>query len=116
MNYKGNITSIPNQIDGVFEIFEIVQSDDVYPKETLVSTNKKMYFEELSITDKLRFVAEERNVDLSLKIRIPQTKQINSLNVLKISDEYFKVYNIYHFTNNDGFPMSDLTLVKYKRV
>lgn len=116
MNYKENITSIPNQIDGVFEIFKIVQNDDIYPIEDIISTGKKMYFEELSVTDKLRFQAQEREIDITMKIRIPQTKQIDSMTVLKIGNCYHKVYNAYHFTNNDGFKMTDLTLTKYKKV
>lgn len=114
MNFKENITSIPNYIDGQFEIFNIIQTNDVFPVEKIVSTGKFMYFEELSITDKLKFSAEERDINLTFKLRIPQTKEISTMNVLKIADSYHKVYNAYHFTNSDGFKQTDLTLVKYK--
>ena len=41
--------------------------------------------------------------------------QVNRImNVLKIGNEYHKVYNAYHFTNNEGFKQTDLTLVEYK--
>ena len=77
---------------------------------------KEVWFEELSISDKLRFESEERKRKLSLKIRIPQMKEITSLNVVKIGNEYHKVFNAYHFTNNDGFKQTDLTLEEYPRV
>lgn len=114
MNYKGNITQIPCYNDGIFEIFKITQSNDVFPTEKLESISKSMCYEELSITDKLKFSAEERDINLTLKLRIPQTKEITTMNVLKIGNEYHKVYNAYHFTNNDGFKQTDLTLVEYK--
>lgn len=114
MNFKGTITSIPVYNDGVFELFEIKQTKSVYPRDYLKPMNKSIWYEELSITDKLRFSANDREIDLTMKIRIPQTKQINSLNVLKINNEYHRVFNAYHFINQDGFPQTDLTLTRYK--
>ena len=112
-NFKQNITKLPAYNDGVLELFAIKQTNDTYPIDYLSSTGKKIYFEELSISDRLRFEAEQRQKDLSLKIRIPQTKEIDSLCVLKIGDNYHKVYNAYHFTNNEGFKQTDLTLENY---
>lgn len=114
LNFKENITSIPVYNDGIFEIYDIVQSNDVFPVEKIKSTGKSMYFEELSITDKLKFSAEERNINLTLKLRIPQTKELNTMNVLKIGNLYHKVYNVFHFTNAEGFRQTDLTLIEYK--
>ena len=112
-NFKQNITKLPAYNDGVLELFAIKQTNDTYPIDYLSSTGKKIYFEELSISDRLRFEAEQRQKDLSLKIRIPQTKEIDSLCVLKIGDNYHKVFNVYHFSNNDGIKQSDLTLEEY---
>ena len=114
MNYKGNITSIPTFNDGKFKLYEIKQIDSTYPDEYIKEiSNKSMWFKELSISDKLRFEAEQREKTLTMKIRIPQTKEITSMNVLKIGKEYHKVYNAYHFTNNEGFKETDLTLEEY---
>ena len=116
-NYKMNtITNIPTYLDGKFRIFEIKQTKDVYHTEYLHDTEKDIWFEELSITDKLKFEAEERNKKITYKLRIPQTKQITSLHVLKIGEGYHKVYNTYHFTNKDGYKQTDLTLEEYPRV
>lgn len=117
MNYKGNITSIPTYNDGKFKLYKIMQKDGTYPDEYIKEVAKKpMWFKELSISDKLKFDAEQREKNLTMKIRIPQTKEITSLNVLKIGKEYHKVYNAYHFTNSEGFKETDLTLEEYPNV
>lgn len=115
MNYKENTTLIPTYNDGKFKLYRIMQKDStVYPEEYIKEvTNKSMWFKELSIADKLKFDAEQRDKKITIKIRIPQTKQITSMNVLKIGKEYHKVFNAYHFTNNEGFKETDLTLEEY---
>ena len=116
LNYKQNITSLPTYNDGKFRLFEIKQTKDTYSVEYLYDTGCDIWFEELSISDKLRFDTEERKKKITHKLRIPQTKEINSLCVVKIGDEYHKVFNAYHFTNKDGFKQTDLTLEEYPRV
>lgn len=114
--YKQNITSLPTYNDGKFRLFEIKQTDSTYPVEYLHDTGNDIWFEELSISDRLRFEAEERKKKITYKLRIPQIKEINSLCVVKIGDEYHRVFNAYHFTNKDGFKQTDLTLEEYPRV
>lgn len=116
LTYKQNITNLPTYNDGKLKLFAIKQTENIYPIEYLKNMKKEVWFEELSISDKLRFESEERKRKLSLKIRIPQMKEITSLNVVKIGNEYHKVFNAYHFTNNDGFKQTDLTLEEYPRV
>lgn len=113
---KGSIfkNTIPTYNDGYFQLFRIKQGDEKYPVEKLVDTKEEICFEELSITDKLRFAAEQREINLVGKIRIPQTKEIDSLCVLKIGNDYYSVYNIYHFTNDEGYKQSDITLKEYR--
>ncbi len=112
-NFKRGITNLPIYNDGVLEVFEMKQTKDTCPMEYIKSTGKKLYFEELSVTDRLRFEAEQRDKNISLKVRIPQTKEITSMNVVKIGSEYHKVFNSYHFTNKEGFKQTDLTLENY---
>lgn len=114
--YKQSITNLPTYNDGRFRLLEIKQTEDDFPVEYLHDTGKDIWFEELSISDRLRFESEERKKKITYKIRIPQTKQINSLCVVKIGDEYHKVFNTYHFTNKDGFKQTDITLEEYNRV
>lgn len=115
--YKQNITNLPVYNDGEFRLFAIKQTKDTtYPIEFLVDTGINIWFEELSISDRLKFEAEEREKEITCKLRIPQTKQITSLHAVKIGNEYHKVFNAYHFTNNEGYNQTDLTLEKYTRV
>lgn len=116
LNYKQDITNIPTYNDGKFRLFEIKQTKDTYPIEYLHDTGYDIWFEELSISDKLKFEAEGRKRKITYKLRIPQTKGITSLHVVKIGNEYHKVFNPYHFTNKDGFKQTDLTLEEYPRV
>lgn len=114
MHYKENITTIPTYNDGKFKLYEIKQKNSTYPDEYIKEiSNKPMWFKELSISDRLKFESEQREEKLTMKIRIPQTKEITSMNVLKIGKEYHKVFNAYHFTNNEGFKETDLTLEAY---
>ena len=36
------------------------------------------------------------------------------MSVLKIDGQYYKVYNIYHFVDSNGFKQSDITLVNWE--
>lgn len=115
-NVKDTIfkSNIPTYNDGVLYLYQISQDDTKkYASEKLINLDQKIYFEELSVTDKLKFEAEERKVYIAAKIRIPQTKEIDSLSVVKIGNSFFNVYNAYHFTNKDGYKQTDLTLTKY---
>lgn len=116
LHYKQNITDLPTYNDGKFRIFEIRQTEDTFPVEFIHDTGKEVWFEELSISDKLKFEAEERKRKITCKLRIPQIKDLNSLCVVKIGNEYHKVFNAYHFTNKDGYKQTDVTLEEYPRV
>ena len=120
MNYKDitmSRTTIPTYNDGCFKLFERKQKNTTYPEEYIKQvTDKPIWFKELSVSDRLRFEAEQRDKKLTMKIRIPQTKQITSMNVLKIGKEYHKVYNAYHFINDQGYKETDLTLEEYPNV
>ena len=117
MHYKENITSIPTYNDGCFELYEIKQKDTTYPEEYISKViNRPIWFKELSISNNLKFQAQQREVNLTMKIRIPDIREITSMNVLKIGEEYHKVYNAYHFINKEGFKETDLTLESYPNV
>lgn len=116
LTYKQSITNLPVYNDGKFRLFEIKQTETDFPVEYLKDTGKDIWFEELSISDKLKFEAEERKKNITYKLRIPQIKEITSLYVVKIGDTYHKVFNAYHFTNNEEYKQTDLTLELYPRV
>ena len=117
MNFKENISLLPTYEDGKFKIYEIKQTNEIYSQEYLKKvSNRSMWYKELSISDKLKFELEQRDKKIIFKIRIPQTKEITSMNVLKIGNNFFKVFNAYHFTNSDGFKETDITLEEYSNV
>lgn len=127
MSFKLDITNLPVYNDGFFKLYQIEQKtkqNSTYPIEYITDfkddkdtgTNyEEIWFEELSLTDRLKFEAEERKKKITQKIRIPQMKEIDSLCVVKIEDKYHKVFNAYHFTNKNGFKQTDLTLEEYPR-
>ena len=115
MNCKDNITSLPEYKDGCFFLYEIKQMDNSYPREYLhLISNSPFWFEERSISNTLKIESDARELKLTMKIRIPQSKQITSMNVLKVGESYHKVYNAFHFTNENGVKQTDLTLQNYE--
>lgn len=104
--------------DGYFTLYHIVESEDTSAVRTLEIDNEladnEIWFEELSVSDRLRSQLDSSNIDIALKIRIPQYRKINSMCVLKIGEKYFKVYNAYHFTDDNGYYLSDLTLTNWE--
>lgn len=113
-HYKLNITNLPNYNDGSFLLFNIISSNTTFPYEILEKVqDDEFFFEELSLSDSIIFENEKRTKKIKRKIRISQDRDITSRNVLLIDDEYYKVFNIYHFKNKDGIPQSDITLEEY---
>lgn len=110
LNYKSSTSKIPKYLDGIAEIFEIRQTDGVYPEDYILNTKETIYFEQLSITEKMRYEFESRSNKVIDKIRVAQPNDLNPFNVLKIGDQFLKVFNNYKFTNVDGYKQSDLTL------
>lgn len=114
LNFKLNITSIPVYNDGAFKLFKIVQDDKAFPFERIKQLySDNFFYEELSLTDDIAFENDKRDRKIKYKIRIAQDKDITSENVLKIDNEYYQVFNIYHFKNKDGYLQSDITLQEY---
>lgn len=107
-------TTLPTYNSGGAEIFEIRQEKiGDFPKEFIKSIGMHLPFQRLSFSDKLRYEFEQRDRKITLKIRVPVTDELTSLHVLKIGEEFHRVYNIYNFINKDGIPETDLTLEKY---
>lgn len=112
MNFNSNTIKIPTYNDGYFDLYEIKQFG-TFPVDYLQLIEKHFAFEEQSIGDKLKFELKQLKVDIVYKIIIPQEKSINSKNVLEINGEFFHVANSYHFTDNDGFDKTRLSLEHY---
>lgn len=105
--------TVPMYNDGIIHIYKIKETDDVQSSKYLEDTKIDLWYEELSISDRLRSQLNASNVDIQMKIRIPQYKKLDSMCVVKISNDFYKVYNVYHFADKDGFLQSDVTLVNW---
>lgn len=104
---------LPSYTDGMLHLFRIIYSDDVYQKQELLDNEMDIWFSDLSISDVSKSTMHQNGVKTTRKIRIPQYKKIDSMSVVKIEEEYYQVYNAYHFRNKDGFLETDLTLTRF---
>lgn len=113
-HFNLNITEIPVYNDGSFLLYKLKQADEVFPYERIEKIyDEPFYYEELSLTDNILFENDKMKRKIVKKIRIPQDKEITSINVLKINNLFYQVFNIYHFKNKDGYLQSDITLQEY---
>ncbi|MDE6141317.1 MAG: hypothetical protein K2G03_01810 [Bacilli bacterium] len=113
--YKQSTQGIPTYNDGYFDLYEIIQDKKSPNKENIKLIQRGYPFSEESIGDKLKYELKSRNIDVVKKIKCPQEKSIDSLNVIAIDGNYFSVVNAYHFMDN-GFSKTRLTLGKYKLI
>lgn len=115
MMKKTSRIHMPIYNDGLFEVFEIIEDDSVQANTSLQSKDISMTYQELGVSDRLRSDLDSHDIDIQLKIRVPYVKGfIDSMSVLKIDEHFYKVYNIYHFVDNNGFKQSDITLVNWE--
>ncbi len=108
------MTNPPVYNDGVFSLYKIYDKDGLYPVEDIKDMEFEIWFKELSISDKTKNELHQNGIEVTTKIRIPQYKKIDSRCVLKIENEFHRVYNVFHFRNKDGFLETDITLVRYR--
>lgn len=106
-------SKLPIYVDGAFHLFKIANSDDLYPRQFLIDTHMDVCFQELSIFDKLKYELSSAGTAITGKIRIPQYREITPDYVLKIGNEYHRVYNAAHFTNSEGYKQTDITMEKW---
>lgn len=111
-HYNSSTIVIPTYNDGYFDLYKIEQKG-IYPVENLKLVAEGFAFKEMSVGDKLKYDLKERNIDIAFKILMPQEKTIDSLCVLNINNNFYKVLNSYHFIDNDGFKKTRLTLENY---
>ena len=114
LNFKSGITELPTYLDGYFDWYELIDNDGLYPEDRVRLKVKNFPFELLSFTDRIKFEADQRDIEITHKIRTSQNQEFTSMSLLKIADNWHKVYNTYHFFNKDGYAQSDITLIRYE--
>lgn len=104
---------IPVFNDGRFRLYTISETTDIYPKEIPVPTDMYIWYQELSVGNRLKSDLKQQGIEVTTKLRIPQYKGISSNNVVEIDEQLYHVYNAYHFRDTDGVLKTDLTLEVY---
>lgn len=102
----------PTYEDGIFELYVVKNKGSDYPKEVLEPQNMSICYREISVFDRTRYELGQGGIEVTMKIRIPQYKKINSRCVCVIDGEQHMVYNAAHVVDKNGFRETELTLIK----
>lgn len=103
---------IPCYCDGFFDLFRVEEDTETdFPKMKLVDQNMRIYFNEISVYDRLRFELGQGGKQVTKKIRIPACKQIDSNCYCKIDGIFHQVYNAAHLMTDGTFAETELTLI-----
>lgn len=104
---------LPRYLDGFAKVFKLESTNENFPVYEPNDLNIQLSFELLSISDVRRMEFEARGKRITMKIRIPQWREISVDHLLEIEGVKHKVFNAYHFKDKDGFPKTDITLEVY---
>ena len=103
---------IPEYTSGYFKLYRIEQDDtNDYSVEKLKDTGYEIWFREISVFDKTRYQLEQGGKEVTMKIRIPQYKEIDSRCVCVIDGVQHLVYNATHVRDKEGNRETELTLI-----
>ena len=109
----GSMIRMPEYTDGYFELCEISEvKENDYPVEIIKKTGMKIWYREISVFDRMRYEFEQGNKEITMKIRIPRYKGIDSKCVCLIDDVPHLVYNAAHIESKEGFQETELTLMR----
>ena len=104
---------MPEYTDGYFELCEISEvKENDYPVEIFKKTGMKIWYREISVFDRMRYEFEQGSKEITMKIRIPRYKGIDSKCVCLIDDVPHLVYNAAHIESKEGFQETELTLMR----
>lgn len=104
---------LPEYTDGLLRIYRI-RNDDTgdFPEEYLEDTKIEVWFREISVFDKVKYEFDQGGKEVTMKLRIPQFKGIDSKCVCLIEGRQHLVYNATNVKDKYGFPETELTLVR----
>lgn len=103
----------PVYVDGMFELYRIKSDTSTdYPEEILEDQNISICYREISVFDRTRYEFGQGGIEITMKIRIQQYKEINSKCVCMIDGVQHLVYNATHVRDKNGFPETELTLIR----
>lgn len=103
----------PEYTDGKFELYRM--KDDMskdFPEKKLEDQNMEIWYRELSVFDRMRYELGQGGTEVTVKLRIPVYKKIDSKCVCMIDGVQHQVYNATHVKDRFGFPETELTLIR----
>ena len=107
---------LPEYTDGCLRLYRIKEDTSKdYPETYLEDTKLDIWFREISVYDKVRYEFDQGGKEITMKIRIPQYKGIDSKCMCLIDRDQHLVYNATHVKDKYGFPETELTLIRPER-
>lgn len=104
---------MPEYTDGYFELCKITEEkENDFPMEVIQKTGMKIWYREISVFDRIRYEFEQGNKEITMKIRIPRYKGIDSTCACLIDEKIHLVYNAAHVESKEGFQETELTLIR----
>lgn len=104
---------MPEYTDGYFELFRIKEDEESdFPTEKIKNMYMKIWYNEISVFDHMRYALNQSGIEVTMKIRIPVYRGIDSKCICKIDGINHQIYNATHITNKDGFKETEITLKK----
>ncbi len=107
---------LPEYTDGCMRLYRIREDTSKdYPEKYLEDTKLDIWFREISVYDKVRYEFDQGGKEITMKIRIPRYKGIDSKCICLIDGEHHLVYNATHVKDKYGFPETELSLIRPER-
>lgn len=104
---------VPEYTSGYFSLYRIEQDKESdFSVDVLKNENMDIWYREISVYDRTRYELEQGGKEITMKICIPQYKEIDSRCVCIIDGVQHLVYNAAHILSKDGFPETELTLIR----
>lgn len=106
----------PTYEDGIFDLYRIKSDESAdFPEEVLEDQYMRICYREISIFDRTRYEFDQGGIEVTMKVRIPLYKKISSRCVCVIEGIQHRVYNATHVKDKNGFPETELTLIRPER-
>lgn len=110
------MTELPEYTDGALKVYRIKNDTSKdYPEEYLEDIEMEIWFREISVFDKVKYEFDQGGKEITMKIRIPRFKGIDSKCICLIEGVQHLVYNATHVKDKSGFWETELTLIRPER-
>lgn len=106
----------PEYTDGCLQLYRVgTDNTNDFPEKYLINADMEIWYREIAVFDRLRTEFEQSGKEVTMKLCIPRFKGIDSECVCVIEGVQHKVQNAAHVVDKNGFPETELTLIKPER-